>query len=262
MSVARAASLLAHQTWLEAWHARLPVMLGALVVLGLITQWFIGAVSLIENDSSGLAIAAPLIRLLAVALVASMSVSLVARELSDRRIELMLSAPIERPTWVMGRLAGIGVVAFAVSCAATIGLAGNVHVSSLFSWWASLLPELLLVAALSVAVTVALKRYALSLLALALLYMTARLIGTIHQLSSSDLPGLASLGSWDAAHWFISALAVMLPRLDLYAPSQWLINDIPLREALHQLWLGAGQFAIYLALLSAACCLDLRRDID
>ncbi|MFK7964135.1 MAG: hypothetical protein AB8C46_09245 [Burkholderiaceae bacterium] len=262
MNVARAASILAHQTWLEAWHARLPVMLGALVMLGLITQWFIGAVSLVENASSGLAIAAPLVRLLAVALVASISVSLIARELSDRRIELMLSAPIERPTWVMGRLTGMGMVAITVSCAASFGLAGNVRVSSLLSWWVSLVPELLLVAALSIAVTVALKRYALSLLALALLYVTARLIGTIHQLSSSNLPGLASLDSWDAAHWFIGALAVMLPRLELYAPSQWLVSEIPLPEALHQLGLGAGQFAIYLALLTAACCIDLRRDID
>jgi len=237
-------------------------MLLTLLGLGLVMQWFIGAVSLVDTAGSGLAIAAPLIRLLAVALVASIGVSLIARELTDRRVELVLSAPIERPVWVMGRLTGIALVALATSLAAAGAVAGKVPPLALLSWWASLLPELVLVGALAVTVAVALKRYALSLLALGLLYLASRLIGTIHQLAGSDLPGLARVASGDTARWLTSALAVMLPRLELYAPSNWLLNGIPAGEVLPLLSQGAGQCAIYFVILTAACCIDFKRDID
>jgi len=254
--------VLARQTWLEAWHARLPVMLITLLVAGLAMQWFVGAISLIEFESSGLAVTAPLVRLAAVALVASMSVSVIAREVTDSRIELTLSAPIERPIWVIGRLAGTTLIALVSSIAATGAVAGHVAPAALLLWWVSLLAELVLIGALSVCVAVALRAYALSLLALGLLYLTSRLIGTIHQLASSDLPGLAGLTSWDAALWLTGALALMLPRLELYAPSVWLLNDVAPQEAISQLALGASQFVIYFALLTAACCIDFKRDID
>lgn len=251
--------VLAHQTWLEAWHARLPVMLFTMLALGLATQWFVGAVSLVETSSSGLAIAAPLVRLLAVAMVASISVSLIARELTDRRIELVLSAPIERPTWVMGRFAGVAIIALVTSVAAAGAVAGNVSMMAWLSWWASLVPELALVGALAVTVTVALKGSALSLLAMTVLYLTSRLIGVIDQLAGSGLPGLSG---WEAANWLTSALALMLPRLELYAQSDWLLNGIAPAQALHGLSLGAGQFTIYLVILAATCCLDFKRDLD
>lgn len=262
MSTPHPIVVLAHQTWLEAWHARLPAMLIVMLVLGLATQWFVGAVSLVETRSSGLAIAAPLVRLLAVAMVASISVNLIARELTDRRIELVLSAPIERPTWVMGRFAGVAIIALAASVAAAGALAGNVSMIAWLSWWASLVPELVLVGALAVTVTVALKGYALSLLALTLLYLASRLIGVIDQLAGSGLPGLAGLSGWEAANWLTSTLALMLPRLELYAPSDWLLNEIAPGQALHGLGLGTAQFTIYLVILAAACCLDFKRDLD
>jgi len=171
----------------------------------------------------------------------------------------LLSTPIERPTWVMGRITGVALIAIANSFAAAGAVAGEVSMTALLAWWSSLVPELVLVGALAVSVTVALKRYAPSLLALALLYLTSRLIGLIHQLAGSDLPGLAG---WQIAHWLTGTLALLLPRLELYAPSDWLLNTVPVAQVWQQLMLGAGQFAIYLIIVVAACCIDLRRDLD
>lgn len=85
---------LARFTLLEAWRSRWPaaVVLLAASVAGVVS--FGGAMALTEQREVGLALAAPLARLAAVLVVAAFSVALLARELNDGSIDLVLSAPV------------------------------------------------------------------------------------------------------------------------------------------------------------------------
>lgn len=254
-----AALVLAHHTWLEAWHGRLIAMLIAMAGLALGLQWFINAIALVERDASGLSIAAPVLRLVAVIITAAIGSNLICRELTDRRVELLLSAPISRLTWVMGRMLGMAAVAWLTACFAGSAFLISASLYPLAAWAISLAFELMLVAALTVAVSVALQRQAISLLAILILYCASRLIGVVHMLAQSDIPGVAGSG---AASSLTGLLSIVLPRLSLFAPTQWLTETVDSAAIAHLLGAGAIQCGIYLAILLFACSLDFSRDLD
>ncbi len=250
---------LAWQTWLEARHGHLLAMLLALAALGTGLRWFISAVALIDPEASGLAITAPAIRLIAVMVIASLAAHLICREFGDRRIDLLLSAPISRTTWVAGRMLGIMLIATTVSAFAAIALMGGTPLTALFAWTGSLAMELSLVGSLAITVSVALKRLVPSLVAVLLLYVGARLTGIIELLAHSDIPGLADSG---LAGWVASTLLNGLPRLGNFTATEWLLGPVADQSFMTSLAGNAAQAGVSITILLLVCVVDFSRDLD
>ncbi len=260
-------AMLAQATWLEARHGRLLVMLAMLVLAGLCCRWFVAAMAMIESADSAISLTAPLMRLTAVVVVAAVSVSVIGRELTERRIETALSAPIARSVWVLGRFGGLAIMGVPTALAAGLPLAATDRLVSWLAWTTSLMLELWMTAALALAVTIALRRPAASLLATLVFYLCSRAIGVIDMLAASG-----GLTDGDAgggpAQWFTGLLALILPRLDFFAPTGWLL-DSPAAgaQALAStmgwgMLQGLAQCLLYLTLLLLVACRDVDREFD
>lgn len=250
---------LARQTWLEARHGFLPALLLAIFSLGLGLRWFVEAIALIESGTSALAITAPVVRLLAVLLVCAIACNLICREFGERRIDLLLSAPVSHLSWIAGRMAGIGLISIVIAACAALTLLNDDQPLAWFAWTGSLMMELLLIGALAVTISVALKKLVPSLLAVLLLYLASRLSGIIEMLAHSDIPGLAESKT---AGWIASAMAALLPRLGDFAATEWLVSGAG--EAMLSRALAANglQVLIVLTILVVVALMDMSRDLD
>ncbi len=250
---------LARQTWLEARYGLLPALLLALFSLGLGLRWFVQAIALLEPGTSALAIAAPVVRLLAVLLVCAIACNLICREFGERRIDLLLSAPVSHLSWIAGRMTGIGLISVAIAACASLALLNDDAPLAWLAWTGSLTMELLLIGALAVTISVALKKLVPSLLAVLLLYLASRLGGIIEMLAYSNIPGLAESKT---AGWIASAMAALLPRLGDFAATEWLVSGA-VEPALPQALAANGfQFLIVLTILVVVALMDMSRDLD
>ena len=82
-------------------------------------------------------------------LLASISCNLVCREFGERRIDLLLSAPIGHLSWVAGRLTGVAMISVAVTATAALALFNTEGPFGWLAWTGSLNMELLLTGTLA-----------------------------------------------------------------------------------------------------------------
>jgi ABC-type transport system involved in multi-copper enzyme maturation permease subunit len=246
---------LARFTVLEAWRSRW--LAAAMLMAGAVgaVMLFTGEMALTEQGSVALSLAAPLARLAAVLLVATFAVSVLARELNDGSIELVLSAPVSRLTWVFGRWMGLAGVALGTAVAAALPLALQAPPAALVAWTVSLWLELCLVAGVALLLAISFAQVPAALLSLLAFYAMARLAGVLVLLNSRaplEAPAVvAQLGDL-----LLGMLAHLLPRLDLFTRTDWLLGGA---GAPAGLGLGAVQLALWLVLVPAVAWLDFAK---
>lgn len=250
---------LAQQTWLEARHGFLPALLLCLFCLGLGLRWFVEAIALLDSGSSALVVTAPVVRLVSVLLVCTVSCNLICREFGERRIDLLLSAPVSHLDWIAGRMTGIAMISVVIAGCAALALANNDAPLAWLAWAGSLMMELLLIGALAITISVALKKLVPSLLAVLLLYLASRLSGIIEMLAHSDIPGLAESNT---AGWIASTMAALLPRLGDFASTEWLVSNSGGPDLPEALASNALQVFFALAILILVALMDMSRDLD
>ncbi|MBA5637745.1 ABC transporter permease [Duganella sp. LX20W] len=241
---------IARQTLREALRNRLLWLLllaacGAIAASGLLHE-----VALTESRALQTALLAAVLRLAAVFLVATFVVTSMVREANDKGQELLLALPLPRAVWLLGKLAGFA--ALAALPAALFGLLALLlaPADQAALWGVSLLAELWIVAAFSVLCMLTLNQVLPALAAAFAFYLLARTTATLQLLAHG--PGQHD-GLLTRA---VDALALLLPNLDAYARTDWLLYHGGTGTALAAI---AVQSAIYLALLTAAALFDLYR---
>lgn len=256
------------------WLPMVVVAIAAALAVG----HFAAALALTEADALRLAIVLPLLRLSAVLIVGVLVVGSFAREAADRSRQLALAAPIGRSTWLAARFAAGGVLAVATAVAVTVAAAAVVFAAmpdaavgiggvgetsngsagrpaALAAWSLTLACELLIVATIAGTVVLALAQPAAALLATLAIYVGGRAIGVILALdaragTASDSP------AFDAAtSAVLHAVAAVLPRLDQFARTDWLLG--PPAPAVG--W-PILQTLVYVALAFTVAVIDQRRD--
>jgi len=246
--------LIARYTAIEALRGRFLwlCLLAACGAAGL--SLFVGQLALTESTATQAALAAAALRLASVFLIITFVVTSMAREAADKGLELVLALPLPRSAYLLGKLAGFA--ALAVLPAALFGLLTLLWAPPLQSllWGVSLLAELWLVAAFSLLCAASLAHALPALAASAGFYLLARVIDTLQLLAhgrhaSDGLLQQALTGGVDV-------LALLLPRLDLYARSDWLLYASGSWHALAPLLV---QTAIYVSLLATAALCDFYR---
>ena len=220
---ARVVRSLAHATLLEAWRSRWPAaaLLAAATIAGLTA--FAGAIALAEPGAVAIALGAPLARVAAVLVLATFAASALSRELADGSIDLVLAAPISRLGWILGRWTGLAAVAAGTALAVSAPLAAHAPPLALAAWAASLWMELCIVGGLVLLLSISFAQVPATLLSLLAFYAASRLIGVFLLLAErAPIEGprlVARLG--DAV---LAVLAHLLPRLDLFARTEWLLD--------------------------------------
>ncbi|NVM78542.1 ABC-type transport system involved in multi-copper enzyme maturation permease subunit [Duganella sp. SG902] len=245
---------IARYTLLEALRNRLLWLLLLMAAGAVAVSGFLNELALTESRQLQAALLGAVLRLAAVFLVATFVVTSMAREASDKGLELLMALPLPRAVYLFGKLAGFG--ALALLPALLFGALGLFFAppAQAALWAFSLLCECWIVAAFSVLCMLTLSQVLPALAAAFAFYLLARVIAALQLLGH----GAASVqsASQQALNAGIDALALLLPHLDQFTRSDWLVYH---SGGAAELATIATQTAIYVTLLAAAALFDLHR---
>ncbi len=245
---------LARSILIEARRSGLPWLALGSVALALGLAGFLSQVAITESLQLQAAVSAAFLRACAVFVLATYVVTSTVREANDKGIELVLSLPVSRASYYLGKLFGFALCGAALAACFALPLAIWAPPGVVALWGVSLALENLLVAAASLFFAMALGQVLPSIAATAGLYLLARAIAAVQAIAAGPLaePTLPQ----KVARWTVDAIALVLPRLDSATRTDWLLYGPPSAAELGRLVAGLG---IYSVLLIAAGLFDLSR---
>jgi len=253
--MSRAPVVIAYYTLLEALRNRLLWLVLGVIVASFGLVEFIAAVAITETVQFQSGFLGALLRLWSVFMLCLFVISSMVRELNDKGLELVLSLPIPRASYFFGKLGGFSTLAALVALLCSLCLLLYAPPPQVLLWGASLLCELLIVTAFSILCLFTFNQVTLALSAVVGFYVLSRAMSALQLIGQSHLTGTGGL-SQDVIEGILAAIAFILPELDRFTASEWLVYHTGAWSALAPV---AGQTAVYLALLSGAALFDLYR---
>lgn len=232
--------------------------LWALALAVLLVSRALGGAMLVEGRETALAYGSLSLRLVVVGGMV-LTVCFQMRRLQEtREIEAMLARPISRTGLVLGLAGGYGLLALALALPGVLalGLLLGPDGAGLALWGVSLLLEAWIAAGFALFLACSLGNAASSAMAALALYTLARLASSFHDIAQAGIgDALASPVTGLPLRLAAQALAAVMPRLDLFGQSSWLIYGPDTAWGLGTLLLQAG---LYLPLLLAATIYDFK----
>lgn len=257
MAMLAPALTIARYTVLEALRSRLLWLFALAVCAGAGLAGFLQQLALTESGAVQASLLAAVLRLASVFLLATFIVTSMAREAADKGLELLLALPMPRAAYLLGKLLGYGALAAVPAVLFGALMSAFAAPASSALWALSLLGELWIVAAFSLLCAASLQQALPALAATGGFYVLARAVGSLQLLAH----GPQADPSWPqrAMAGALDVLALLLPRLDEFTRTEWLLYAT---GDLHAAARIAAQTAIYVTLLaSCALCDFYRRNI-
>ena len=246
---------LARFTLLEAWRTR--VLWLFIMALALIfgAAFFVQQLAITESLRIEIAVSAAATRFVAVCVLSLHILTSIVREFDDKGLELTLSFDLRRSEYVLGRLLGFAILAFLIALIGALPqLILNPGVPAM-QWGLSLALELVMIAALSLFCGVTFTRVMPAALFVGGFYLLARALSAIRLISETPIAG-GNTPSHRVMAWLVDALALVLPALDRFTQSAWLVDGTGAWPLLGHC---ALQAALYSLLLGAAAMFDFYR---
>ena len=251
----RAALTLARFVLLEARRTRLPLLILCALAAGIGLAGFLSQLALTESASLQAGVLAAFFRATGVFICAAFVVTSMVRESNDKGTELLLSLPISRAAYYVGKLAGFGACGALVAGIFSLVMLIWSPPLAVLAWFASLSLEIWLVAAVSLFFVVTLGDVVPALAASAGVYLLGRTVAAIQSISESPLAAEDDLMQ-KIAGWAIDAVALVLPPLDRATQTGWLVYSVPSVEEFASV---AGGLILYGVLVTAAGLFDFHR---
>lgn len=242
-------------TALEALRTRVPAT--ALLTLALLVcaSLFIRELAVTEAARFQTVFYAASARLCAVFLASVYVLASMTREFNDKGLEVILALDVPRYHYICGKLAGFITVALMIVLIVSLPLWVLAPFAAALMWTVSLAVELALVVALSLFCVITFSQMLPAAGFVAAFYLLARSITSMRLMSAHPIAGQESL-SQQLSAWMVDALAHVLPALDNWTATAWLVDAAPEPSLLLGLIL---QGCAYLALLVAATLFDFHR---
>ena len=249
-----AALIIARYTLIEAVRNRLfgIAILGMLAGLGI--SHFLGRIAVTESAATGEAVMAGLYRFFAVFSACAFVISGMLREYHDKGMEYCLAMDMTRTAYFFGKLIGYSGCAALLAVLYGLPLLSGGDGFAVLIWGMSLFMELLVMVSVSLFFSLSLSQMPAALASVAGFYLLSRSMGTLLLVMNGPLA--VHDASHDALDAAISWVGWLLPRLDAYARTAWLLYPGASWRDLSE---AAAQSAIYLALISTASLHDLGR---
>ena len=174
-----------------------------------------------------------------------------------REIDVLLSRPISRTSLVLSYWVGFSVVAtlLVLPTIILIALLGTLNHTGFMLWSVSLLLESWLVVSVALFASLTIKSGVGTVLASLAIYTLSRMMGFF--LATTSTGGLFKETSINiGTKWLMEGVASIVPRLDFYAKSNWLIYGA---KSYEDLYLFLIQSAIFIPLLIIASVMDFKR---
>jgi ABC-type transport system involved in multi-copper enzyme maturation permease subunit len=246
---------IARYTLLEALRTRLPVLVLATLIALLAASFFVEAIAVTEGARFQTAFYAAGVRLAAVFIAAMAVLVSVTRELNDKGLDVLLALDLPRWHYVLGKLAGFLGIAALIAVAVALPVAFSAPPQAALQWACSLAMELAMVAALALFCVITFSQLTPAASFVLAFYLLARALTAIRLMSAHPLSGSDAL-SHQVIHFVVETLALVMPALDAWTQTAWLVNQQPSWSALLEL---AVLSALYVALLAAATMFDFYR---
>ena len=242
-------------TLLEAYRTRLPWLV--LIVLAAImsASFFIQQLAITESARMQAAFTAAATRFAMVFVLSLHVLNSMVREFNDKVLELVLSFDLPRSHYVLGRLFGFLLIALLMALIATLPHLVLAPLPAALQWGLSLTLELAIMTTLSLFCIVTLTQLMPAASFVFGFYLLARALTAIRLMSDTPLAGG---GTWShqVISWLVDGLALVLPALDDFTQSAWLVDGAAAWPALGAL---AWQALLYAVLLTAAAMFDFYR---
>lgn len=242
-------------TFLEALRNRLFVLtlIGLLCLFGIAE--FTGELAITETRQIQAVLVAGMLRWFLVITCSLFVITSLVREMNDKGFEMIMSLPMSRSSYYFGKYCGFMLLGLVIMLlAAPLLLLYSSSAMDLAGWLLSLFCELAIVTAVSMLCQFTFSNITVAFMATLSFYLLARAMTAIQLLSASPI-----LESNDISQRFmnglVDALAWLLPDLDAFTRSDWLIYG---RQE-DSLGFVIIQTVIYLVLLFAAGLFDLYR---
>lgn len=253
MNVANAAAVM-HFTLLEMKRARLWGFALVMVGIGCAIAEFAAAVSITETTENRLVFYAASMRLATVLVTALWVSTSVLREFYDNGVELALSRPISRSDWFIGKYLGYLSATQCLIVLVALPLIIQAPVPGLM-WCLSLGLETVIMVAAAIAFAITLRQVTIAFSLVTGFYLLSRSIAAMVLMSSGPTLDL-TLSSNQYFAWLVEVLATMLPDLERFTQSAWLVGPLPTVSAVGLL---AVQAVVYASLLIAVGLFDFHR---
>ena len=253
--VVTAVLAIARLTVLDAVRSRLAWLVAGFTVGGCVLAVFAGELAITETQGFRSGLLGAWLRSCTVFTISAFVIASAVREIHDRGLDLMLSMPVPRGVYYAGKLFGCAGVSVLSASACALALAWFAPVPQAALWGAALGLELLIVTAMSLLCVLTFSQVAWALGTVIGFYALSRSIAALQLMAHASLAEPASAAR-QFVRMFFDALAFVLPELDRFTRSEWLIHGT---GTVAELGFAAMQAAIYVALLCAAGLFDLYR---
>jgi ABC-type transport system involved in multi-copper enzyme maturation permease subunit len=245
---------IARYTLLEAWRNRFLLTLFAVVAALWLASVFVQQLAITESERIQVGFLAATLRVAAAFMIGLYVLQGLLREFHDKVVELVLSLDLPRASYVLGKFCGYFLLCAAAALIVSLPLALHADWPDVATWAFTLMLELWLLAALAVFCMTTFTQLMPAATFLLAFYLLARSIAAIQLMSASTLFG-TGFGP-QAAAFVADLLALILPRLNAFTQTAWLVGAQPVPISLAG---AALQTAIYSALLLSAAMFDLYR---
>ncbi|MFM9889132.1 MAG: hypothetical protein ACKVOE_00605 [Rickettsiales bacterium] len=174
-----------------------------------------------------------------------------------REIDVLLSRPISRTTLVLSYWFGFAAVAtlLVLPTVILVAILGTLNTTGFYLWSVSLLLESWLVVSIALFAALTMRSGVGTVLSSLAIYTLSRMMGFfIATTNTGSLFQSAEINF--GARWAMKIISVVVPRLDFYAKSNWLIYGA---KSFDDLNLFLLQSAVFIPLLVAASVIDFQR---
>lgn len=246
---------IARYTLLEALRTRLALLVIGAVAIVLAASFFVQSIAVIEAGRFQAGFYAAVMRLACVFIAALYVLTSIAREFNDKGLDVLLAMDLPRSHYVLGKLAGFVGIAALLAAAAAFPLALLAPPAAGLQWMLSLALELAVVAALALFCVLTFSQLTLAASFVLGFYVLARSLTAIRLISAHPLAG-ADTPAQEIARLLVEGLALVMPALDRWTRTDWIVNEPAPWAALVQL---GGESLLYVALLAVAAMFDFYR---
>jgi len=246
---------IARYTLLEALRTRLAALVLVTLLILLAASFFVEAISVTEGARFQAGFYAASMRLAAVFIAAVYVLVSITREFNDKNLDVLLALDLPRSHYVLGKLAGFLAIAVLIAAAAALPLAWLAPAPGALQWAVSLAAELAIVVAFALFCVVTFNQLTSAASLVLAFYLLGRAVSAIRLMSAHPLTG-ADTFTHQSIQLMVEALALVIPALDQWTQTAWLVNEQAPWSALLEL---AGLSVLYVALLAGATMFDFYR---
>ena len=246
---------IARYTVLEAVRTRLPLLTVVVVVVLLAASFFVREIAITESGRFQTAFYAATIRFAAVFIAALYVIASVTREFQDKGLDVALALDLPRSHYILGKLAGFVAIGAALAVTVAIPLLALSGWEPVLQWSTSLACELAVVVALALFCVVTFNNLMPAASFVVAFYLLARALTAIRLIGAHPVSGADAL-SHRVMTWLVEGLALVVPSLDAWTRTAWLVDRAASWSALLAI---SAHGALFVVILAAAAVFDMQR---